>query len=86
MPRCKPLVVAIGRAAAARRIVSAQRKLIRRLKVAGEATLDAEQTLGTFVSALQHLEDHKRLIAEKRKLAKWTMLGQPQTRKRVAES
>ena len=47
--------------------MSAQRKLVKRLKAAGQSTLDAEQTLGTFVSALRHLEDHKRRIAKKRK-------------------
>jgi hypothetical protein len=70
MTKCKALIVAVRRGAGARRIVSAQAKLIRRLKAAGEPTLDAEQMLGTFVSALQHLEDHKRRIAEGRNLAK----------------
>jgi hypothetical protein len=70
MPKRKPLIVAVRRAAAARRIVSAQRKLIKRLKAVGEGTLAAEQTLRTFVSSLQHLEGHKRRIADKRKLAK----------------
>jgi hypothetical protein len=67
MTKRQALIVAVRRA---RRIVSAQRKLIRRLNAAGEPTLDAEQMLGTFVSALQRLEDHKRRIAEGRKLAK----------------
>ena len=58
--------ISVDRAAGARRIVSAQRRLIQRLKSAGEPTLHAEQTLLTFVSALQHLEDHKRRIVEHR--------------------
>jgi hypothetical protein len=40
------------------------------LKAADEPTVDAEQMLGTFVSALQHLEDHKRRIVEGRKVEK----------------
>jgi hypothetical protein len=65
MTKYNALAIA-GRAAGARRIVSAQRRLIKKLKAAGEPTLDAEQTLLTFMSALQHLEGHKRRIVEQR--------------------
>ena len=70
MPKCKPLIVAVRRAAGARRIVSAQRKLVKRLEAAGQSTLSAEHALATFLSSLWHLEDHKRRVAGKREAAK----------------
>jgi hypothetical protein len=65
MPKRKLMIVAERRAAGARRIVSAQRKLVKRLEAAGQSTLAAEQALATFVSALRHLEAHKRRVRGK---------------------
>jgi hypothetical protein len=56
------LVVAEGRTAEARQIVAQQSELIAKLKALGQPTLDAEQTLLTYISALKHLVAHQAIV------------------------
>jgi len=61
MPRKKvKLIVAAQRVAEARRIVDEQTTLIARLRAAGHPTFDAGRALGSYISALKHLENHER--------------------------
>ena len=71
MPRKKAeLILAAHRATEARRIVADQHELMTRLKASGHSTLDAERALRTYVSALEHLEDHERRVRNEGKAKK----------------
>jgi hypothetical protein len=81
MPRRNPkLIVASMRTAEARRAVDNQRGLIARLKVAGHPTSEAEQTLQTYLSILEHLEAHEQKLREERR-AKKTSTKKPKISK-----
>lgn len=68
MPRRSPqLILAIERATEARRIVARQQQLVEGLKASGKPTLEAEEILQLYVSALNALEDHERRLKEERK-------------------
>ena len=56
------LVVAESRTAEARRIVTRQSSVIAELKASGQPSLDAEQTLLTYIGALKHLEAHEAIV------------------------
>jgi hypothetical protein len=58
------LVLAAQRAAEARRIISDQRALIAKLRTSKLPADEAETKLQTYLSALQHIEDHERKIKE----------------------
>ena len=65
MPRPNPkLIVAAMRSAEARRAVDNQRGLIAQLKALGESTSDAEHTLQTYMSMLEHLDAHEQKLLE----------------------
>ncbi len=71
MPRKKTkFIVAAHWVAEARRIVADQHELIMTLKTSGRPTLEAEQVLQTYLSALKHLEDNERTIREADKAKK----------------
>ena len=71
MPRKDPkLIVASVRSAAARRAVNDQHILIAKLKVAGQPTLEVEQTLQTYRSILRHLEAHEEKLRNERRAKK----------------
>ena len=71
MPRKKTkFIVAAHWVAEARRIVADQHELIMTLKASGHPTLEAEQALQTYLSALKHLEDNERRIREADKAKK----------------
>ncbi len=71
MPKPNPkLIVASMRTAEARRAVDNQRGLIARLKVAGQPTLEAEQSLQTYLSMLRHLEVHEERLRKERRAQK----------------
>jgi len=71
MPRKNPkLIVASVRTTEARHAVSNQHTLIARLKAAGHPTLEAEQTLLTYLSILSHLEAHEKKLKEERRARK----------------
>jgi hypothetical protein len=63
-------IVAAHWVAEARRIVADQHELIMTLKASGRPTLEAEQVLQTYLSALKHLEDNERRIREADKAKK----------------
>ncbi len=70
MPKKKPkLIVLAQHIADARHIVANQLALLARLQAAREPTLEAEATLRTYISALQHLEtlEHKMREEDKAK-------------------
>ena len=68
MPRKRPeLVLLAQRLATAHRIVADQQALIARLTAAGRPTIEAEKTLQSYLSALQHLEEHARKMRAKHK-------------------
>ena len=56
------LVVAEGRTAEAKQIISRQSELVAKLKASGEPSLDAERTLLTYISALKHLQAHEAIV------------------------
>ncbi len=56
------LIVAESRTAEARQIVTRQSELIAKLKASGQPSLDAEQTLLTYISAPKHLEAHEAIV------------------------
>jgi hypothetical protein len=61
MPRKRPkLSVLAQHIAGARRIVANQRALLAKLQATGQPTSEAEGTLRTYRSALDHLESHER--------------------------
>jgi hypothetical protein len=80
MPRKSPkLILATERAAEARRIVARQEQLIAVLKATGQPTLEAEQTLQLYMSALKVLEGHERkLQAERRAKRRETKKHKPE--------
>ena len=63
-------IVAAHWVAEARRIVADQHELTMTLKASGRPTLEAEQVLQTYLSALKHLEDNERRIREADKAKK----------------
>lgn len=68
MPRNNPkLILAAIRAAEARRIVARQERLIAGFKASGKPTLEAEQYLQMYISALKLLEDDEHTIWETRR-------------------
>jgi hypothetical protein len=71
MPKKKPTVVlAAQRADEARRIVARQQQAVVTLKALGHPADDAERALKTYVSALEHLEDHEREVRAEARAAK----------------
>lgn len=58
------------RSAEARRAVDNQRGLIAQLKALGESTSDAEHTLQTYISMLEHLDAHEQKLREQRRAKK----------------
>jgi hypothetical protein len=68
MPRKSPkLILAAERAAEARRIVARQERLIAGLRASGQPTLEAEQSLRLYMSALKTLEGHEQKLREERR-------------------
>jgi hypothetical protein len=68
MPRKSPrLILAAERAAEARRIVARQEQLIAGLRASGQSTLEAEQNLQLYMSALKTLEGHEQKLRDERR-------------------
>lgn len=61
------MILAAERAAEARRIVARQEQLIAVLKASGQPTLEAEQTLQLYTSALKVLEGQEHKLREQRR-------------------
>jgi len=71
MPRRSlKLILAIERAAEARRIVARQQQLIAGLKATGRPTLDAELYLKAYIEALKPLEAFELKLRDEHR-AKW---------------
>ena len=67
MPRrSRELILAASRAAEAKRVVAGQQLLVETLKASGKPSLEAEDVLRTYVSALEVLEGHRRKILDER--------------------
>jgi hypothetical protein len=65
MPKKTPKhVLARARLAEARLILATQDALVRRLRSLGEPTLEAEEALQSYTSALRHLEAHELKLRE----------------------
>lgn len=68
MPRKRPeLVLLTQRIAVARKIIAKQQTLVAALRASGQPTVEAENALQTYLSALRHLEDHARKMRAKGK-------------------
>ena len=71
MPRKRPkLIILAQHIAGARRIVTDQRAILKKLRATGQPTSEAEGTLLTYRSALHHLESHERKMRAEAKAKK----------------
>ena len=60
-------IVAAGRTARARQIVSAQHSLIGKFETSGKSSVNARKTLEVYESSPRHLEIHELFVRARRK-------------------